>query len=83
MSNTSSLLRGDVEGEPTNFGSLNVDRSSLAVAKNFIVALYKDFASKKQVMRSEDELRAFYNLVRSNPSNAESIKRRLDAYMTA
>ena len=83
MSNTSNLLRGDVSGEPSNFAQLNVDRSSLSIAKDFIVSLYKDFASKKQVMRSEDELQAFYNLVKSNPLNAESIKRRLDAYMTA
>lgn len=83
MSNTSNLLRGDVGEEPSNFAQLNVDRSSLSIAKGFIVSLYKDFASKKQVMRSEDELQAFYNLVKSNPLNAESIKRRLDAYMTA
>jgi hypothetical protein len=83
MSNTSNLLRGDVSGEPSNFAQLNIDRSSLSIAKDFIVSLYKDFASKKQVMRSEDELQAFYNLVKSNPLNAESIKRRLDAYMTA
>ena len=34
--------------EPSNFAQLNVDRSSLSIAKGFIVSLYKDFASKKQ-----------------------------------
>ena len=80
-SNTPALLRGEVAGEPLNFGSLNLSLDSLEVAKNYVLSLYRDFADKKQVMRSEDELYAFYRLVKSNPSNSESMSRRWDAYM--
>jgi hypothetical protein len=75
-SNTPALLRGEVAAEPLNFGSLNLSLDSLEIAKNYVLSLYRDFADKKQVMRSEDELYAFYRLVKSNPSNSESMSRR-------
>lgn len=81
--NTSALLRGEVNGELADFNTLNIDLDSLVIAKEYVESLYKDFAEKKQVMRSEDELGAFYRLVKANPSNSESMKRRWDAFMTA
>ena len=74
--NTSALLRGEVNGELADFNTLNIDLDSLVIAKEYVESLYKDFAEKKQVMRSEDELGAFYRLVKANPSNSESMKRR-------
>lgn len=78
---TGSILRGDVKGELENFSELNQDRDSLEIAFNYIKSLYTDFASKRNVMRSEDELHEFYRLVRGNKLNSEPMVRRWNSYM--
>jgi chromosome segregation ATPase len=78
---TESILRGSVKNE-LDFSSLESDHDSLNLAYEYIKSLYKDFASKRNVMRSEDELREFYRRVRKAPINSESMSKRWNAYMS-
>lgn len=78
---TESILRGSVKNE-LDFSSLESDHDSLNLAYEYIKSLYKDFISKRNVMRSEDELREFYRRVRKAPINSESMSKRWNAYMS-